>query len=192
MVSLFIMASLHRAPVARSKRINCTNNLKQIGLAFRTWALDHNDKYPAQVSSTNGGSLQLLASGVASSHFRPLSNELSTPKIMVCPADTRRKVATKFGVGFDDQHLSYFVGVDASPTNSQMFLAGDRNMTNGDSVKRPFLNLTTNELAGWTDDLHVLQGNVGLADGSVQQFSKARLREAIGFTGMATNRLVMP
>ena len=26
---------------ARAQRINCTNNMKQIGVAFKTWALGH-------------------------------------------------------------------------------------------------------------------------------------------------------
>ena len=35
----------------RAQRINCVNNLKQIGLAFRVWALDHEDAYPMAVST---------------------------------------------------------------------------------------------------------------------------------------------
>src|SRR5690349_8253126 len=71
-------------------RINCTNNLKQIGLAFRTWALDNNDQFPFQVSATNGGTMELTGSGIASVHFQVMSNELSTPKILLCPADIGR------------------------------------------------------------------------------------------------------
>lgn len=192
-VALFLMpcVTMNRR-IARPDRINCVNNLKQVGLAFRTWSLDHNDKYPMQISATNGGCMEFVDRSAAAALFRLLSNELSTAKIMVCPADKKRKVATSFRLGFDDEHLSYFVGVDATPTNSQMFLAGDRNITNDASVTHPFLNLTTNQPAGWTEALHGLQGNVGLADGSVQQFSTSKLRDAIEFTGTTTNRLVMP
>src|ERR1017187_9804541 len=49
---------------ARSSRIGCTNNLKQIGLAFRTFAIDNDGQFPMQVSVTNGGTLELAASGV--------------------------------------------------------------------------------------------------------------------------------
>ena len=37
---------------ARAQSIICVNNLKQIGLAFRTWALDNKDRFPV---STNEG-----------------------------------------------------------------------------------------------------------------------------------------
>jgi hypothetical protein len=36
------------------------------------------------------------------------------------------------------------------------------------------------------------QGNVGLADGSVQGFSSTALRRALENTGVETNRLAMP
>jgi hypothetical protein len=58
----------------RALSIACVNNLKQFGLAVRVWALDNNDSNPPNVLS--------------------MSNELSTPKILVCPADTNRQVAT--------------------------------------------------------------------------------------------------
>jgi hypothetical protein len=178
--------------MGRSPRINCVNNLKQVGLAYRVWSLDHNDLFPTQVSLTNGGTLELQETGPASVHYGVLSNELNTPKVLLCPTDRKRTLAVGFGPGFSDQNLSYFIGVDANPTNVQMFLSGDRNITNGVRIKKGFLNLTTNEPAGWTDDFHQRHGNVGLADGSVQQFSSSRLRAAIAGTGVTTNRLLMP
>jgi prepilin-type processing-associated H-X9-DG protein len=47
--------------------------------------------------------------------------------------------------------------------------------------------LATNRPAGWTHELHKLQGNIALADGSVQQFSRSRLNQ-LG----STNRLALP
>src|SRR5438105_4650643 len=47
----------------RSGSICCNCNLKQIGLSFRTWALDHRDRYPMQVSTTNGGTMELAGTG---------------------------------------------------------------------------------------------------------------------------------
>jgi prepilin-type processing-associated H-X9-DG protein len=97
--------------------------------------------------------------------------------------------AKDFGPGFSNANLSYFVSLDAGETTPQMFLSGDRNLTNGLPVQDGILLLVPDRPAGFTSELHDGQGNVGLADGSVQGFSKARLREAS--VGM-TNRLAMP
>ena len=39
----------------KANRISCVNNLRQIGLAMKTWAMDSNDRYPMQVPATEGG-----------------------------------------------------------------------------------------------------------------------------------------
>jgi prepilin-type N-terminal cleavage/methylation domain-containing protein len=188
-VALLLLPRHMQGPSA--PRINCVNNLRQVGLAFRTWALDHEDLLPMQTSITNGGTLEMVTDAKAFHHFQVLSNELATPKVLVCPTDRKRISAANFLTGFNNQNLSYFVGIDAAPNNPQMVLAGDRNLTNA-PVRGGFMEITTNDLVSWTDDLHRKQGNVCLADGSVQQLSSARLQEAIRFTGLATNRLAMP
>src|SRR5213596_566191 len=43
---------------ARAQRINCVNNLKQVGLSFRQWALDNGDRNPMQLADAQGGSLR--------------------------------------------------------------------------------------------------------------------------------------
>jgi hypothetical protein len=137
--------------------------------------------------------MELVDSGKTFMHFMAMSNELSTPKVLVCPADPMRKPATNFSSDLNNTKISYFVGIDAQSTLlSQMFLSGDFNITNGHRAVRRVLELTTNDMTEWTDALHHRQGNVGLADGSVQQFSSSRLRQALEFTGVATNRLAMP
>jgi hypothetical protein len=134
-----------------------------------------------------------------------MSNELNTPKILFCPSETdssRKRAAYFPGVSYlgtageprltGNFNVSYFVGVDAVDTEPQRFLTGDRNLTNGTAVVRGMLTVTTNHMTGWTAEMHVKQGNVGLADGSVQSFSTAGLRAAVEITGVETNRLTMP
>jgi hypothetical protein len=94
---------LARAPVAsRAQSFSCENNLKQIGLAFRTWAIDHDDQFPFNVSTKAGGTRELCAKGSdgfdqnAALHFQVLSNELSDPKILVCRADAAKQPAIDF------------------------------------------------------------------------------------------------
>src|SRR5438128_7460621 len=53
-LAAMLLPALARAK-ARAQRINCTNNLKQCGLAFKTWAIDQSDNFPMKVSVANGG-----------------------------------------------------------------------------------------------------------------------------------------
>ena len=122
----------------------------------------------------------------ASRYYQMMSNSLANPKVLICPADVR-KPARDIVSGLSNSNLSYFVGLDARDTNPQTFLSGDRNLTNGPLPPNRILVLNTNSPVGWTRDLHRYQGNIGLADGSVQQFSSFRLSAA-----PYNNRLAIP
>ena len=80
---LVLLASLLLPSLSRggsSKRIVCVNNLKQVGLSFRIWYGESVDRFPMQVSLTNGGTLELVRRGAVWPHFLVMSNELDTPK----------------------------------------------------------------------------------------------------------------
>jgi prepilin-type processing-associated H-X9-DG protein len=162
-----------------------------VGLGFRTWALDHTVLYPMAVGTNFGGSLEYLATGEVFRHFEALSNELSTPFILVCPQDSR-KPAKAFDPGFNNANLSYFIGVVSNSDSPVMFLAGDRNLGGGTRRANGILEITTNDVAAWGTDIHNGHGNIGLADGSVQQLNTLQLQEPIRWTRSATNRLAMP
>jgi competence protein ComGC len=197
------LAASNRIP----QKINCVSNLKQIGIAFGLWEGDNNGKYPMVVSVTNGGAMELVATGNVAACFQVMSNELSTPKILLCPEDPRRVWATNFSKGFDNSHISYFVGLDVtSEINPQMFLSGDDNFAiGGFPVKSGVLELSTTTPVTWTSLRHVAYnshfwtaarhkfvGNIGMADGSAQQFTTDGLQKALQQTGVTTNRLVLP
>ncbi len=187
----------------KATRIACVNNLKQIGIAYRLWEGDHGDKYPMAVSVANGGSMELIAAGNVAACFQVMSNEVNTPKILLCPEDTRRVLATNWST-LNNSNISYFVGLDAVESKSQMFLSGDDNFTiSGIPVKSGLLELLTNTPVGWSSGRHVSPnshfwtpdkyiGNIGLADGSVQQLTTDGLRQALQQTGVATNQLAIP
>lgn len=176
----------------KSTRIQCVNNLKNVGLAFRIFAADNQGRFPMQVSTNEGGTMELVNGGNPLPHFLALTNELSTPKILACPTDKKRTATTNFALT-RRANVSYFVGLDSTELQPQTLLAGDRNVTtNARPMKPGLLALSTNAIVGWTAEIHNLQGNVAMGDGSVQQFSSARLDQALLGTGLATNRLAMP
>jgi len=85
----------------RAQSIQCQNNLKSIGLSFKQWSLDNQDQFPWSVSVTNGGTMELAVPGADNIdpnpiHFEVLSNELNTPKILICPADKTKSAAYSF------------------------------------------------------------------------------------------------
>ena len=176
----------------RSPRIGCTSNLKQVGLSFRLYANDRGDRFPFAVSNQFGGTLEFTNSPQVIRHFESMSNEMVTPKILVCPSDPGRKKATDFYSPLANRNLSYFVGLDAHEDKPQLILSGDRNITGG-TLNNGFLRLLpTNAAAGWTTELHNNAGNVGLADGSVQQLSPASLRKQLQAQDLPVIRLAVP
>jgi hypothetical protein len=103
-----IMAAMLLPALAAAKRkaefITSSNNLKEIGIAFRIWEGNHNDQYPFNVSQAQGGVKELCrtdANGFEENPaavFMVMSNELSTftPRILVCPNDPTKQMATNF------------------------------------------------------------------------------------------------
>lgn len=177
-------------------RINCVNNLKQVGLSFRVWAGDNSDFYPMQVSITNGGAMEMAAAGDAALVFQVMSNELSTPKILICWDDLPRRFATNF-TAFSGTNISYFVGLDAVTNGpSNLMLSGDANLSlNGKAVKSGLLSLAANAKARWDESRryeHRYYGNLVFADGHVEQISNSKFTNSLIATGLATNRLAIP
>ena len=128
-----VLAGLMLPALAKAKdkaqRINCVNNIKAIGLAARMWSNDHNGRFPPD--------------------FNSMSNELSSPKILVCPGDSSKTRAmnwSEFGPG----NITYEYlepGYDEKSAQPQTIV-----------FQCP------------------IHGNVGLADGSVQQGSQRTRR----------------
>ena len=163
----------------------------RIGLVARQWSIEHHDKPLAQTSTNQGGSLEYFAQGEVFRHFQAMSKGLTNLQILICPNDVRRP-AKNVGAGFSNTNVSYFVGLDANDTMPAMLSFGDRNLTNGPLPPNRILELTTNRPAGWTPELHNRQGNVALADCSVQGTTDAALRELVAKIGVATNHLALP
>src|SRR6266478_2997254 len=89
---------------AKAARINCVSNLRQIGLAFRMWSNDHQEQFPwyvADDAQTPKGDGALAAQSLNPPDFskvdpnykifRSISNELNSPKVLICTADNRSR-----------------------------------------------------------------------------------------------------
>ncbi len=83
----------------KSKRIGCVSNLKNLGLAFRVFATDRGDQSPRAASTNQIGSEEFATPRELFRYFQAMSNELSTPKILVCPADDRKSAPSFSGLG---------------------------------------------------------------------------------------------
>jgi len=189
LLALVLIPGVNKArDLARRKQ--CVDNLKIVVLSFRQWTLPSGDRYPMFVETEYGGSLSAVTNGETFRHFQTMSNELNTPKVLVCPADNRQPAAD-FRDSLANTNLSYFVGVDADETQPQMLLTGDRNLTNGlPSISGNLLILTSNSVANFDHELHRHTGNIGLADGSVQSWNQQSLNR--GLMTEYTNRLQLP
>lgn len=175
------------------QKISCYVNLKQVGLAFRIWEGDNNDKYPMQVSTTNGGAMELVSLGYPIPVFQVMSNELSTPKILFCPQDENRYMATNFTSSLTSNTVSYFVNPDAIEANPQDVMCGDDNLQiNGVRAKPGLLTLSPDIPVTWSSARHKYSGNLTMADGSVQSYSNRGLQKYLFPTNSTSLRLALP
>jgi prepilin-type N-terminal cleavage/methylation domain-containing protein len=212
-----ILAGMLMPALAKAKskalRIQCTGQLRQIGLAMRSFANDHRDLFPSQVEIRDGGA---RTQPQAWQHFAVLSNEFSNPRALVCPSDRPRRAVSSFSSEPDgflystnrNRALSYFVGTHAYVQHAATLLAGDRNITNGTgqlercgpaNIPSGTLSLDPSRTAGikWTPAVHRNLGNVCLADGSVFMPNQVRLknhlfRDPIGGDPNGRNHVLLP
>lgn len=142
------------------------------------------------VSTNLGGTLEDAESSQIFRHFQVMSNELSSPIILICPADARQP-AKNFGPGFGNTNISYFVSLNATEANPQDLLCGDDNFEiGGVPVKSGVLEISSNTPIAWSAARHKYSGNVACADGSVQGVNNSGLTS--WQSGLATNRLAIP
>ncbi|HXG47620.1 MAG TPA: type II secretion system protein [Methylomirabilota bacterium] len=191
---------------AKAARINCVSNLKQITLAFRMFSGDHQERFPwlvEEYSAANpSGDGAKAAGGTFPGNvrdnliiFKSISNELNTPKVLVCNSDDRTRantfetsaqVASANPLDRLDE-ISYFVGLDADETKPQTVLVGDRNVIKGGGTtivaagSRAIWTQSdlANPNAAFHTTMHNTAGNLGMADGSAQQVTSAGLNTAL-------------
>jgi prepilin-type processing-associated H-X9-DG protein len=169
----------------KAQKINCTSNLKQVGLSFKLWQGDNNDQMPMAVPNVNGGAFDNVGHQAAAPTsanvaqvFNVMTTQLSNPKVVWCPSDSNHSFTNAWPVV--TASISYFVNGDAVDSAPQCVLAGDDSISTGTgshtSVGAPttvrFTGATQykgNPIWTWTStDMHQGSGNLLLGDGSVQ------------------------
>ena len=189
-----------------SQRAVCVNNLGLVGRAFALWSADHGDRYPIQVSSSDGGTRN-HPSGLNNNawfQFAFISNELVTPKILACPADPQVNATKDFSPtdGFLSPNMrnnavSYILGWPYVE-DGRLVLCGDRDISNlgGTSSSSSGIGPVTvldRARTRWLGKIHpggdllfnegLVEGSVGgdllFNDGSVEQVDTDGLRSAM-------------
>ena len=116
----------------KAQMINSVNNLKQIGMAFRVWEINHQDQLPFNVSQAQGGVKELCTTDNdgyeknPTAVFMVMSNELSNPRILVCPNDPQKQAATNFS-SLTANNITYQLrtGTDVNDSHPAAILAVD-------------------------------------------------------------------
>ena len=174
----------------------CMSHQKQIAIALIMFQEDHNGQYPWQVSTTNNGSLELVAKGLASDQYSTLAAYLGKQtQTLTCPADKGRLMAINFST-LANTNISYFLNLDVV-TNMNSILTGDRNLGFGWKPINPGIFVqTTNAMLKWSEDLHHAQGKpagiFSFADGHAQSIRQDYLNRTLQNQPLATNRFCFP
>ena len=138
---------------AKASRIKCASNLKQVGLAFRVFANDNDDRFPYRVvtsvwtNAPNIAGFNMTNSPSTNSrpwmHFFAMSNELGNARVLMCPGDRDKLNAIKSDFTFDtkngyltskDACTSFNVVLQADETQPNSLLSSDNNYATKNSV----------------------------------------------------------
>src|SRR5262249_29891552 len=128
------------------------------------------------------------------------SNELVTPKILICPSDVgvgaARRMATDFSMtnsnggvlrlGFRDRALSYVIALHSFYDAPRSILSGDRHFSKGGidagcgtGIGDSWWVAYPNSTARWTNAIHGEVGELLFTDGSVELLSTPGLQRAL-------------
>jgi hypothetical protein len=186
---------------AAGKEISCFNNLRQIGRGVNTWGAEHEGRPPWLTFQSEGGSRPNTGVGAGNAWFQylVLSNQLGTPRILACPADTTVRGANSWGefasASFRGNAASYSIGLHATPDDPRALVAADYNLRVsgvGTSCGPAAINNVAflqivglpDPNIGWTNGLHYPFGHLLKNDGSVELTTSRRLAASLAEEGL--------
>jgi prepilin-type N-terminal cleavage/methylation domain-containing protein len=165
----------------RADRLRCVGHLKQIAAACKTFAVDHDSKFPWRISA---------AEATGPTDWLALTNYLQA-RVLRSPCDTGRFPAPSWTAFTPTNHCSYFYASGADELQPSTILAGTRNISS--------THITITGMR-WASDvmggMSTGHGNAALSDGSASQMNHIDLqRQALahlGALGALTDTLVLP
>jgi hypothetical protein len=110
-----VLAAVSRSR-ERANAITCANSMKQLALSFKIWAIDHEGRFPFNVSMSQGGSMEVCSPGANGfdqnpvPHLLILSNELRSTLKLVCPEDSSKQRAVNWQL-LQPPNVSYMIHV---------------------------------------------------------------------------------
>jgi prepilin-type N-terminal cleavage/methylation domain-containing protein len=210
---------------AKAQRIKCSSNLKQVALSFKMFSGDNDQRFPqgldvnkfCQSNRTAYRHFFMLSNELGSTKILVCPGDVIRQPTTAGVFGTNDPSGLTGLLSASNSAVSYFVGTEADETKPNMLLVGDRSMGPSDAntvyfaqnggtnyytiqttvdaaaaVEARWSELATNS----TTPHHDNAGNYALADGSVQQASGDRLREALRLSrqsyGANANRIVFP
>lgn len=196
-IILFVLALLAGSILPRlvgggPPRVKCVNQLRNIGLAFRTFASDNNGQFPMALATENGGSSNCLGTPNILPHFKSLSNELSTVDSLRCPLYTKSDYRRLNWATVAEKNLDYFVGVNALADNPAHIVSGDRFLKSDAPYSNYLVHLNTNSSLQWLPKPHTNSGNVVFSDGHVESITSSEWTNRIKASGLQVMRLAVP
>lgn len=194
----------------RSASVICANNLRQIGMAMQLWGNDHDDTTPQETLIAQGGTRGHALAANVWLHFSWISNELASPKLLLCPSDSGSAARDFTGdptggylnPNFANRATTYFLGYRAANfmTHLEAPIAGDRNLSTSGVSGCPQFNtgLAIPTIFGsattqWAPGLHGSVGNILIWDGHVVQANSERLQKLFTINSdNATKHIITP
>lgn len=216
--TIALVATLVGVAMIQSHRIRlrnvCANNQKQIVLSFKMFAGDSAQIFPVEYFVQYAHKFPSNSNRAVWEYLCVNSNELGTAKILICPKDATRRtnVVQEFSNTINglanpsrqNNSISYFLGMSAHETRPNTLALGDRNLaadersafysSSGGESQDVSLQSTWRTFPA--QPFHGDSGYFALSDGSVQQASTNRLREALFLArqsyGASANRFLFP
>lgn len=181
-----------------SERVVCANNLRILGLAYESWGSDNGTVRHFRVFVDAGGTKGVGKFPTPYREYRVLAAYLASPRVLACPSDPKVKTASSWTTSpsggfhnpaYQNNAVSYFIGLDADASLPDSFLAGDRDLrvispavncsaTGANNASLLAQRGSADGVAAWTNRLHAASGNILFNDGRVEALSTPELRAA--------------